>query len=208
MRIMVVDDHALVRRGMTLRSEGRLPRRRRSSRPSPRRRRWTCSTRDTEVDLALVDVRMPDLDGLELLRAIKAEWAERPRHHALDLRERAVREARALRRSGGLPAEGRHARGPVAGHQRGDVGQRQRAVAAGDPEPVRGPGARPAATRERPADRVLADAARARHPRRCCPRVAPTARSRRRCSCPRRPSRRTWPRSSASWASPTGPRPR
>jgi DNA-binding NarL/FixJ family response regulator len=31
-----------------------------------------------KVDLALVDVRMPDLDGLELLRAIKTEWEEMP----------------------------------------------------------------------------------------------------------------------------------
>src|SRR6185436_14490339 len=31
-----------------------------------------------KVDLALVDVRMPDLDGLELLRAIKADWADLP----------------------------------------------------------------------------------------------------------------------------------
>jgi DNA-binding NarL/FixJ family response regulator len=32
----------------------------------------------TKIDLALVDVRMPDLDGLELLRAIKAEWDDVP----------------------------------------------------------------------------------------------------------------------------------
>jgi DNA-binding NarL/FixJ family response regulator len=31
-----------------------------------------------KFDLALVDVRMPDLDGLELLRAIKGEWEEMP----------------------------------------------------------------------------------------------------------------------------------
>ena len=30
------------------------------------------------VDLALVDVRMPDLDGLELLRAMKLEWPNVP----------------------------------------------------------------------------------------------------------------------------------
>ena len=77
MKILIVDDHALVRRGMNYVVKEGFP--------------------DAEVveaesaatalellhagaapDLALVDVRMPDLDGLELLRAIKAEWAEMP----------------------------------------------------------------------------------------------------------------------------------
>src|SRR5439155_9311740 len=30
------------------------------------------------ADMALVDVRMPDLDGLELLRAIRTEWPDVP----------------------------------------------------------------------------------------------------------------------------------
>src|SRR5712691_9842181 len=34
--------------------------------------------RSAPVDIALVDVRMPDRDGLELLRAIKLEWSEVP----------------------------------------------------------------------------------------------------------------------------------
>jgi DNA-binding NarL/FixJ family response regulator len=77
MRILIVDDHALVRRGMTyvvkegfpdadvLEAEG--------------------SNQALEIlrggkkfDLALVDVRMPDLDGLELLRVVKGEWADLP----------------------------------------------------------------------------------------------------------------------------------
>src|SRR5438477_8052873 len=77
MRILIVDDHALVRRGLNYVVKEGFP--------------------DTDVveaessaaalevlhggaafDLALVDVRMPDLDGLELLRAIKAEWEEMP----------------------------------------------------------------------------------------------------------------------------------
>ncbi len=77
MRILIVDDHALVRRGMgyvvkegfpeadVLEAEGASAALEvmRSSGP---------------VDLALVDVRMPDLDGLELLRAIKTEWPDIP----------------------------------------------------------------------------------------------------------------------------------
>src|SRR6266496_4044186 len=77
MRILIVDDHAPVRRGMTyvvkegfpdaevIESEGTTA--------------ALLLMRDgKKVDLALVDVRMPDLDGLELLRAIKQEWAEVP----------------------------------------------------------------------------------------------------------------------------------
>jgi DNA-binding NarL/FixJ family response regulator len=77
MKILIVDDHALVRRGMNYVVKEGFP--------------------DAEVfeaesaaaaldllkagkvpDLALVDVRMPDLDGLELLRAVKADWPDVP----------------------------------------------------------------------------------------------------------------------------------
>jgi DNA-binding NarL/FixJ family response regulator len=77
MRILIVDDHALVRRGMTyvvkegfpdaevIESEGTTA--------------ALLVMRDgKKVDLALVDVRMPDLDGLELLRSIKLEWPDVP----------------------------------------------------------------------------------------------------------------------------------
>ena len=76
MNILIVDDHALVRRGI-----GHVVR---------------DSFRDAEVveagstvealeamtsssmDVALVDVRMPDSDGLELLHEIKARWPDVP----------------------------------------------------------------------------------------------------------------------------------
>jgi DNA-binding NarL/FixJ family response regulator len=76
MKILIVDDHALVRRGLSYVVKEGFP--------------------DAEVveaesaasalellqgpafDLALVDVRMPDLDGLELLRAVKADKPELP----------------------------------------------------------------------------------------------------------------------------------
>ncbi len=76
MRILIVDDHALVRRGMVyvvrdgfpdadvVEAEGAAA--------------ALESMRDVAADLALVDVRMPDLDGLELLRAMKAEWPSVP----------------------------------------------------------------------------------------------------------------------------------
>jgi len=76
MRILIVDDHALVRRGMNyvvkecfpdadvLEADGAV--------------QALEAMRAHEVDLALVDVRMPDLDGLELLRSMKSEWADVP----------------------------------------------------------------------------------------------------------------------------------
>src|SRR5712692_4221963 len=76
MRIMVVDDHALVRRAMkyvvqegfpdadVVEAEGAAA--------------ALELMRSAPVDIALVDVRMPDRDGLELLRAIKLEWSDLP----------------------------------------------------------------------------------------------------------------------------------
>jgi DNA-binding NarL/FixJ family response regulator len=77
MRILVVDDHALVRRGMSYVVKEGFPDAEvieaESSAAALEALRST-----GKVDLALVDVRMPDLDGLELLRAIKVEWGEMP----------------------------------------------------------------------------------------------------------------------------------
>ena len=77
MKILVVDDHALVRRGMTyVVKEGF---------PDAEVMEAESSAAALEIlhggtafDLMLVDVRMPDLDGLELLRAVKAEWPDVP----------------------------------------------------------------------------------------------------------------------------------
>ncbi len=77
MRIMVVDDHALVRRGMAYVVKEGFPEADVVEAESSAVALEVLHG-GTDVDLALVDVRMPDLDGLELLRAIKAEWAEMP----------------------------------------------------------------------------------------------------------------------------------
>ena len=76
MRIMVVDDHALVRRGMAYVVKEGFPDA--EVVEADGSAAALEGMRGGGVDLALVDVRMPDLDGLELLRAIKAEWAEMP----------------------------------------------------------------------------------------------------------------------------------
>jgi DNA-binding NarL/FixJ family response regulator len=77
MRIMVVDDHALVRRGMTYVVKEGFPEADVVEAESAQAA-LDILHEGREIDLALVDVRMPDLDGLELLRAIKAEGAEFP----------------------------------------------------------------------------------------------------------------------------------
>jgi DNA-binding NarL/FixJ family response regulator len=77
MRILIVDDHALVRRGMAyvvkegfpdadvVEADGAAS-------------ALEHTRNEAAFDLALVDVRMPDLDGLELLRALKADSPEMP----------------------------------------------------------------------------------------------------------------------------------
>src|SRR5436190_18411544 len=77
MRILIVDDHALVRRGMTYVVKEGFPDADVFEAESSAAALEVLHGGGT-IDLALVDVRMPDLDGLELLRAIKAEWAEMP----------------------------------------------------------------------------------------------------------------------------------
>ncbi len=77
MRILIVDDHALVRRGMNYVVKEGFPDadviEAESSAAALEAMR-----NSEKVDLALVDVRMPDLDGLELLRSLKAEWTDMP----------------------------------------------------------------------------------------------------------------------------------
>jgi DNA-binding NarL/FixJ family response regulator len=76
MRILIVDDHALVRRGMAYVVKEGFPDA--DVVEADGSASALDATHDVSFDLALVDVRMPDLDGLELLRALKAESPEMP----------------------------------------------------------------------------------------------------------------------------------
>jgi DNA-binding NarL/FixJ family response regulator len=77
MRILIVDDHALVRRGMTYVVKEGFPDA--DVVEADGAASALDHTRDgVPFDLALVDVRMPDLDGLELLRALKTDSPELP----------------------------------------------------------------------------------------------------------------------------------
>jgi len=77
MKILIVDDHALVRRGMHYVVKEGFPDVEVTEADSAAAALEHIGT-GAEVDLALVDVRMPDLDGLELLRALKADRPEMP----------------------------------------------------------------------------------------------------------------------------------
>jgi DNA-binding NarL/FixJ family response regulator len=72
MRILIVDDHALVRRGLNHVGKEGFPDAEVIEAESAAAALEHIHE-GTEIDLALVDVRMPDLDGLELLRAVKAD---------------------------------------------------------------------------------------------------------------------------------------
>ena len=76
MRVLIVDDHALVRRGMghvVRESFGKAEVVEAASAAEALEAMSASS-----VDIALVDVRMPDADGLELLHDIKARWPDVP----------------------------------------------------------------------------------------------------------------------------------
>jgi DNA-binding NarL/FixJ family response regulator len=77
MKILIVDDHALVRRGMNYVVKEGFPDAE-VTEAEGAAAALECFRAGTAFDLALVDVRMPDLDGLELLRAVKAEWPDVP----------------------------------------------------------------------------------------------------------------------------------
>src|SRR5215203_874352 len=77
MRILIVDDHALVRRGMNYVVKEGFPDAEVVEAESAAAALESLK-KGAVPDMALVDVRMPDLDGLELLRAIKAEWPDMP----------------------------------------------------------------------------------------------------------------------------------
>jgi DNA-binding NarL/FixJ family response regulator len=77
MKILIVDDHALVRHGLNYVVKEGFPDAE-VFEADGSASAIEVLQKSKGVDLALVDVRMPDLDGLELLRQIKAEWADVP----------------------------------------------------------------------------------------------------------------------------------
>ncbi len=76
MRIMIVDDHALVRRGMGHVVRESFPDAAVVEAGSSDEAMRTMEA--DPVDIALVDVRMPDSDGLDLLRDMKTKWPDVP----------------------------------------------------------------------------------------------------------------------------------
>ena len=77
MKILIVDDHALVRRGMHYVVKEAFPDAEVLEAESAAAALEQVQAH-ADVDLSLVDVRMPDLDGLELLRTLKADRPDMP----------------------------------------------------------------------------------------------------------------------------------
>ena len=77
MKILIVDDHALVRRGLHYVVKEGFPDAEVTEAESAAAALEHIHN-GKEIDLALVDVRMPDLDGLELLRALKTDRPDMP----------------------------------------------------------------------------------------------------------------------------------
>ena len=76
MRILIADDHAIVRRGLAHVVKERFPD---ADVVEAEGASAALEVMRIKVaDLALVDVRMPGLDGLELLRAMRLEWPSVP----------------------------------------------------------------------------------------------------------------------------------
>ncbi|HEY7660682.1 MAG TPA: response regulator transcription factor [Actinomycetota bacterium] len=75
MKVLIVDDHALVRKGM-----GHVVRECLGEVEIAEAGNATeaLEAMSKDIDVALVDVRMPDADGLELLHEMKARWPDVP----------------------------------------------------------------------------------------------------------------------------------
>ena len=76
MRIVIVDDHTIMRRGMAHVVEHGFPDA--DVVEAGGASAALDAMREKAADVVLVDVRMPDLDGLELLRAMKVGWPDVP----------------------------------------------------------------------------------------------------------------------------------
>jgi DNA-binding NarL/FixJ family response regulator len=75
-RIMIVDDHALVRRGMAhvvreCFDDAQVV-------EAAAAQEAVSAMESDPLDLALVDVRMPDTDGLDLLHTLRTRWPDMP----------------------------------------------------------------------------------------------------------------------------------
>jgi DNA-binding NarL/FixJ family response regulator len=75
-KILIVDDHALVRRGLAHVVRESFPEA--EVVEADNAEQALRAMQEHDVEIALVDVRMPEPDGLHLLREIKASWADIP----------------------------------------------------------------------------------------------------------------------------------
>ena len=130
-RVLIADDQALVRTGfrMILEAEKDIEV---VGRRGGRARQAIAEARRTQPDVVLMDVRMPELDGIEATRRLLAgRVGHHEGGHAHDLRHGRVRLRGAARRRERLSAEGRPARAAGRRDPRRRLGRRA-ARAVGD----------------------------------------------------------------------------
>ena len=76
MKVLIVDDHTLVRRGLAYVVGQCFPEA--EVKEAAGADEAISLLKEEKVEICLVDVRMPERDGLELLKDIKSEWPEIP----------------------------------------------------------------------------------------------------------------------------------
>ena len=201
--MLLVDDHGLVLRGLAQVLQECVPDSEVEAVGSAAAALESLEQRP--ADVALVDIRMPDRDGLDLLREIRERWPDTPvivltsYDHGEYVKRALADGAAGYLLKDATPEDLAQA---ITVARSGP----ERAVAEGHPEPVQRVDAALTATTTGPGRRTGASPVGSGTSSTSCPRATATGRSPGGCICPRRPSRPTWPPSSASWASATGPR--
>ena len=129
-RVFSVDDHALLREGIAaiITNEPDMVLVAQASTGREAMRQF----RTHQPDVTLMDLRLPDMSGIDALIAIRTEVARRAHHHADDVRGRCGDAARARRRGARLSPQEHAAEGSRRRHSPGARGPEEHPGEGGD----------------------------------------------------------------------------